>query len=184
MVQMKTIKNLSTSLNISKEAIYKKIKIQLKQELKDHIIKKNNVTYIDEEGEKLIAQSLKREKNSIDIQTETENQTSEKDNIQPIIQPYNQVENEIETSEYISFLKEQLAIKDKQIQQLTELNFELVQTFHQEQKLQAQSNLLQLKQDENASTKVQTDTKQTSKQNSVKKNIFDILFKRKQVENN
>lgn len=181
---MKTIKNLSTSLNISKEAIYKKIKTQLKHELKDHIIKKNNVTYIDDEGEKLIAQSLKREKILVDIQNETENQNQEKDDIQPTIQPYKQVENKVENSEYISFLKEQLAIKDKQIQQLTELNFELVQTFHQEQKLQAQSNLLQLKQDENTSTKVQTDTKQSNKQNNVKKSIFNILFKRKQVENN
>ena len=88
---MKTIKNLALSLKISKEAIYKKIKIQLKHELKEHIIKKHNVTYIDEEGEKIIAQSLKPDKlldkNQSKLQDKIENHTKKND-IQPSIQLY------------------------------------------------------------------------------------------------
>lgn len=154
---MKTIKELSIDLQISKEAIYKKIKRQLKQELKGHLIKKNNVTYIDDEGIKLIAASLKTDKNSPDVH-------AKKVQIQPSFEPYKQVESEVENAAYISFLKEQIFIKDQQIQRLTELNFELVQTFHHEQKLQAQENLLQL---------------QNVEPEPSKKNFLARLFKRK-----
>lgn len=167
---MKTIKELSSALQISKEAIYKKIKRQLKQELKGHLIKKNNVTYIDDEGIKLIVNSLKTDKNSPDPHAKNTE-------IQPDIEPYKQVESQVKNAAYISFLQEQIFIKDKQIQRLTELNFELVQTFHQEQKLQAQENLLQLQNGEGANTKIQNG------EPAPKKNLFDIIFKRKNTPN-
>lgn len=168
---MKTIKELSIDLKISKEAIYKKIKRQLKQELKGHLIKKKNVTYIDDNGIKLIADSLKTDKNSPDTHTP-------KAEIQPGIEPYKQVESQVENAAYISFLQEQILIKDKQIQRLTELNFELVQTFHQEQKLQAQENLLQLQNSEGTNTKIQ------NSEPTPKKNFFNIIFKQKHNKNN
>ncbi len=59
---MKTIKQLSTEFGISKEAIYKKLKFQLKNELMGHIFKVEGVTRIDEEGELLIKRSIHRER--------------------------------------------------------------------------------------------------------------------------
>jgi len=57
----KTIRELSISFNISKEAIYKKINYTLKDELKNHVIKQDKKTYITPEGQNIIFQSLKKE---------------------------------------------------------------------------------------------------------------------------
>lgn len=62
---MKTIKELSEALNISKVALYKKLKTQLKDELTGHIKKLNNITYIDDLGISIIAESLKAKTNNL-----------------------------------------------------------------------------------------------------------------------
>lgn len=56
---MKTIKELSEILGISKVALYKKLKTQLKNDLTGHIKKVNNVTYIDDFGTSIISESLR-----------------------------------------------------------------------------------------------------------------------------
>lgn len=55
----KTIKELSEILGISKVALYKKLKTQLKHELTGHTKKVNNVTYVDDFGMAIISDSLK-----------------------------------------------------------------------------------------------------------------------------
>lgn len=177
---MKTIKEISNELKISKEAIYKKVKNQLKQELKDHLVKKNNVTYIDDAGIKLIASTLKTHEN---LQTKAQIKT-EKEDFQPDVEPYKQVENKVENDAYISFLQEQILIKDKQIQQLTELNFELVQTFHQEQKLQAQANLLQLKSEDDSKKEIEKNDQEEPNAAKDKRNIFARIFNLKRAKKN
>ena len=184
---MKTIKELSDSLNISKEALYKKLKVQLKTELKEHIVKRKNITYIDDIGEQIIADSLKvkstsdtnAEKSDIDKPKIPEPKSDSVPNFQPDFVPDFQVEtkvqNKVETpafsADYITFLREQIAEKDAQIQRLSQLNLELVQTFQNEQKLQIQSNVLNFseiqKQDED-------------KNNDNHRSLFKRLFRKKQ----
>ena len=98
---MKTIKQLSEELKISKEAIYKKIRYQLKDSLETHVIKQNNVTHIDEIGEQIIIQSLNRERQEA---------------IQVIIQGDTITEEQEHVSEYIAILEAQLKNKDTQIE--------------------------------------------------------------------
>lgn len=108
---MKTIKQLSEELKISKEAIYKKMKHPLlKDSLKKHIVKLNNISHIDEIGEKIIISSLKRERQEaiqdiLELESDLTEQTSEKEiNDQPHI------------TEYISILQEQVRTKDVQLE--------------------------------------------------------------------
>ena len=188
---MKTIKELSDSLNISKEALYKKLKVQLKTELKEHIVKRKNITYIDDIGEKIIADSLKVkstsdanvEKSDIDKPKTSEPRSDSASNFEPNFQPdfvpdfqvetkvQSKVESQAFSADYIAFLREQIAEKDAQIQRLSQLNLELVQTFQNEQKLQIQSNVLSLsemqKQDED-------------KNNDNHRSLFKWLFSKKQ----
>lgn len=58
----KTIRELSTTFKISKEAIYKKVNYTLKDELRNHVIKQDKKTYITPEGQNIIFQSLKKER--------------------------------------------------------------------------------------------------------------------------
>lgn len=101
---MKTIKQLSEELKISKEAIYKKIRYQLKDSLENHVVKRSNITHIDEIGEQIIIQSLNKERQEA---------------IQVIIQD-DTINNGIDeaqehVSEYIAILETQLKNKDIQI---------------------------------------------------------------------
>lgn len=184
---MKTIKELSDSLNISKEALYKKLKVQLKTELKEHIVKRKNITYIDDIGEQIIADSLKvksnsdtnAEKSDIDKPKIPEPKSDSAPNFQPDFAPDFQVETKVQSkvesqafsADYIAFLREQIAEKDAQIQRLSQLNLELVQTFQNEQKLQIQSNVLSLSEMQN---------KDEDKTNHSHKNLFKWLFSKKQ----
>ena len=81
-------------------------------------------------------------------------------------------------------MQEQILIKDKQIQQLTELNFELVQTFHQEQKLQAQANLLQLKSEDDSKKEIEKNDQEKPNAAKDKRNIFARIFNLKQAKKN
>lgn len=68
----KSIRELAFEFNISKEAIYRKINQSMKNELADHIVKKDGKTYISAIGQSKIYQSLKREKDEIQADQETE----------------------------------------------------------------------------------------------------------------
>ena len=102
---MKTIRQLSEELKISKEAIYKKIKFQLKEELEPHIFKFNNVTHLDDEGERLIMESLTKERrDAIQYVIHTEGERStDKPNAPHML-------------EFIGLLQEQIQMKDFQLQ--------------------------------------------------------------------
>lgn len=56
--KMYRIIEVANQLNVSKVTIYKKISA-LKPEIKQHIVKDKNITYLTEEGFKLIKESLK-----------------------------------------------------------------------------------------------------------------------------
>jgi hypothetical protein len=103
---MKTIRQLSTELGISKEAIYKKIKFQLKEQLAGHARKVGNVTRIDGEGELMIRQSLHRER---------------REAIEGVMEavveggpPFEPPQGHL--AEYVGLLREQIRAKDAQIE--------------------------------------------------------------------
>lgn len=98
--RMKTIKQLSAELGISKEAIYKKLKYQLNEELNGHAVKLDGVTHIDEEGECIIRQSMSHER---------------REAIQGILD-VNDAVDKPHVSEYINLLENQLKTKDLQIE--------------------------------------------------------------------
>jgi hypothetical protein len=105
-VLMKTIKQLSTELGISKEAIYKKLKFQLKEQLANHVRKVDNVTRIDGEGELLIRQSLHRERREA-IETVMETVVEDGALFEP---------PQAHLDEYVMLLREQIRTKDVQIE--------------------------------------------------------------------
>ncbi len=105
---MKTIKQLSTELGISKEAIYKKLKIQLKDDLTGHIYKVDKVTHIDDDGELIIRRSIHRER---------------REAIESVIDSVVEGDAVCETpggqahlTEYVNLLREQVKAKDIQIE--------------------------------------------------------------------
>lgn len=105
---MRTVSEIAKELKITPQAVYKKVHNQLKNELKEHIHKgeKGN-TLIDEGGEKIIRESLNRES-------------------QPVKQPDSQqVENQL-NNEFVQLLKEQLKVKDGQMQDLLNQNNSLL----------------------------------------------------------
>lgn len=55
---MKTIKELAKELNLSKQAIYKKINTQLSSELEGHIFKDQNIIMVDDIGIEVIKNSI------------------------------------------------------------------------------------------------------------------------------
>lgn len=107
---MKTIKQLSKELQISKEAIYKKIKFQLKEPLESHITKLNHVTHIDEIGEQMIIQSLHRERQETIKEIVAADPVDAKENITNV-----QAGEQPHLTEYIHLLQEQVKTKDIQI---------------------------------------------------------------------
>lgn len=97
---MKTIKQLSAELGISKEAVYKKLRFQLREQLESHITKVDNVTHIDEEGEEIIRQSLCLDRREA-LEGVIEGGST-------AVQPH--------LTEYIQLLQNQLKTKDVQIE--------------------------------------------------------------------
>jgi len=89
---MKSISEIAKKLDITYQAVYKKINNQLKTELKKHIhLQENKKILIDDEGIEIIEDSLKT------------------DNFR--------VNNQLNT-EFITFLQRQIEIKDSQIDNL------------------------------------------------------------------
>jgi hypothetical protein len=50
---MKTVRELADSIKVSKVSIYKALK---RDDIREHVIKRDNMTYIDETGEQLLIQ--------------------------------------------------------------------------------------------------------------------------------
>ena len=105
---MKNIRQLSTEFGISKEAIYKKLKFQLKEQLAEHIVKVDNVTHLDEEGELIIRQSLNRERREA-IETLMGGVVEDGAFSEAL-------EGQAHLTEYVTLLKEQVKAKDIQIE--------------------------------------------------------------------
>jgi hypothetical protein len=117
-----TISEVSDLINLSKVSIYKKLKLK---ELQGHIVKKQGVTYVDDIGFNLIKSSLK-------LNDEVKTGLNNDDN-------KNDLKQEIATdkTDLISYLKEQLIVKDNQIA-------ELMQRLAAEQELVKNMQVLQL----------------------------------------
>lgn len=97
---MKTIKELSDDIGISKVSLYKLLK---RPDISGHVFKQDNVTVVDETGESLIKTYYSWEKNA-DVNYTVDGSVNE--NLQ--------AKNE----EMIAFLQEQLREKDNQINAL------------------------------------------------------------------
>ena len=107
---MKTIAELASELNVTPQAIYKKIK-QFKQPLKQHLHKgEKGKTLIDSEGQVIIRNSFKQFKQSVVKQFQ-----------QPFNEQFNSDNSQIIKllEDNINILQEQLKTKDKQIEDLT-----------------------------------------------------------------
>lgn len=100
---MKTIKEVSEELGISKTSVYNMIK---KDALKKHISKKDNITYIDDVGFKILTTYYEHEK------SKTIN-----DSIQAIIEEAGFSED----SDIVELLREQVKQKDNEINSLIQL---------------------------------------------------------------
>jgi len=97
---MKTIKELSESIGISKVSIYKLLK---RNDIKGHVFKKDNVSMIDETGEQLIKNYYSREQG---------------ESINDIVNDIINDDSQVKSSDIISLLQEQLREKDGQINAL------------------------------------------------------------------
>lgn len=105
-----TVAEVNKITNLSKVSIYKKLKLK---EFKNHIIKNDGITYIDEVGLTLIKDSLKlNESVKSDLNSED---TRESTNIEVITD----LEDLTTNKELIKSLIEQLKAKDIQIQELS-----------------------------------------------------------------
>jgi hypothetical protein len=105
---MRSVSEIAKDLRITPQAVYKKVHNQLKNELKGHVHKDGKgKTLIDEEGEQIIKGSLNRDS-------------------QPFKQPDSQPgENQL-NNEFVLLLKDQLKVKDCQIQDLMNQNGSLL----------------------------------------------------------
>jgi|GEM_PF-5656768 len=108
---MKTIKELSEELKTSKDAIYRQMKHPaLKEIFKDHIVKIDHVSYIDEDGEQIIIRFLRHERQQA-IQNILDLEKDINDNITGTETVSLQQSHIVE---YIKILQEQ--VKDQNIQ--------------------------------------------------------------------
>lgn len=148
---MKDIKTLANDLNISKESIYKKVNGTLQNELQDHKFKKNGKLYIDDIGESLILQSLRRDNEDIEQISDIEVSELNNNNIVKDIVITNDIQNlEIiayleaqlkEKENHIVTIKEQLQNKDADIKELKDKNIKQISEVKQEYKRQLEQEL-------------------------------------------
>lgn len=133
----KTIRELATELDISKEAIYRKVNHSMKAELINHVVKRDGKTYITGIGQSIIFQSLKREID--EIQIEQASILNDKDKV-------NNVETAV-TLEYVYHLKKQIDLLEtrydneinnnsRERETLYQLNQSLIDMLSREQHLQ------------------------------------------------
>jgi hypothetical protein len=160
---LKTVVEISKELNISPQAIYKKINNQLSTKLLNHIHKDlNGKTCLDEDGERIIKESLsqkfKPEFKPVDNQF--------KESSQPVDNWFK--ENTAQNDAFITVLKAQLEVKDLQIGELLKQNDSLIKKIENMQVLlkNEQDQMLQL-------------TNQSEQQ--LKISFWDKLFKKNSI---
>lgn len=175
-----TIRELATNLNISKEAIYRKINISMKEELKKHIQKIEGKTYISDLGQSIILQSLKRESDEVKI-VQNEVLTEE------IVSNNNVINTEfVINADYIEHLKKEIELLQTQYENevnnnrreretLYQLNQSLIDTFQNEQRIKVVSTF-QLQDKQNIQPETETNINQTAKEQ--KQSFFRNLFKK------
>lgn len=167
-----TVAEVSKVTSLSKVSIYKRLKLK---DLEQYIIKKQGITYIDEVGLKLIKDGLKVNIDGL----EQEQDNSINADVEADKEPLNVKQD------YIQTLKEQLKIKDQQIQ-------ELHNRLSQEQDNLKNMQVLQLKQPTNIKqleehfqdmdTKlinIREQMQEQKKDQDKEKNILKRIFKKK-----
>lgn len=117
-----TIAEVSDLISLSKVSIYKKLKLK---ELHGHVVKNNGITYVDDEGLSFIKDSLKK---NDEVKSSLNNDDKESSSNPEIA---------AEETDLVSYLKEQLTVKDNQIA-------ELMQRLAAEQELVKNMQVLQL----------------------------------------
>lgn len=159
-LKMKSIKDLSIQVGVSKTSVYNLIK-------KNNIetFKKDGKTLIDQNGENLIIAyySTDQQKTLEDIITDSKQQLD--DNFQPNFQDDFQPNKQIENTDLIRILENQLTEKDKTIQAL--INVISYEKNYQTARLLADNNKNMMN--------VQSEPISPS---STKKSFFERLFKR------
>jgi len=160
---LKTLKEISDELSVSKQSVYKRVKGSLSKSLENHFEIIDNISYVDEEGETIIRNAYAQDEKPGSIESENVSRESN---------PLNE-----SLSKTIDLLREQLSVKDKQIEQLSESNKSLLQVLSQQQTLHAAS----ISAKESLPEKSFTETEQTETQERetpLKKRRFPWLFKR------
>ena len=133
-----TIAEVSDLIGLSKVSIYKKMKLK---EIQEHLSKKQGVTYITEQGFNLIKENLKLKE---EVKTELKHKEIDNSGSEEVA---TDSENFNVKIDYINTLKEQLKVKDLQIQ---DLNNRLTT----EQELTKNMQILQLRQQPQQNIKV------------------------------
>ena len=116
---MKSVKDLTVSLQLSKVTIYKALK---RDDLQEHIIKKDNITYIDEKGEQILIEMFSKATSKMNSKL---NEQANNNNIT------------------IQALINQLEVKDKQIADLTETIKHLSQSINAGQQNQLAETIIE-----------------------------------------
>ncbi|MBL4930672.1 hypothetical protein [Clostridium paridis] len=131
-----TIAEISELIGLSKVSLYKKLKLK---KVEPHIIKKQGITYVDEEGFNLIKESLKLKER---VKTELNDNSINEDVNSEVSIDTDTFNLKID---YISTLKEQLKEKDKQIDELHRLveNSQILLKQSQEMQLREDPILLE-----------------------------------------
>lgn len=192
-----TIRELATNLNISKEAIYRKVNHSMKEELKSYVFKAEGKTFITDVGQAIILQSLKRETDELvqqsnDIIKEVSNQINNKQK---------EVNNQINNNqadvinhtnfEYIKHLEKELELlqtrydnevnnnklEREKVQQEREILYKLNQSIIDTFKINQQYQIGQMIADHNKISQTQV-IETVEPQTEAKKSFWDI-FKRK-----
>jgi transcriptional regulator with XRE-family HTH domain len=111
---MKTIKQIADEIGVSKQAVSQKIKKEpLSSSLRKLTQIKGNTVYISEEGETLIKSTFSQSNRQPTVGEKSANKTPNDNQLHDIL------------TATITALKEQLEVKDKQIESLTEINKDL-----------------------------------------------------------
>ena len=138
---MKSVAELANELNVTPQAIYKRLNGSLKVRLKNHTQRKNGKTVIDSEGQAII-------KNSFETKIKKDSK---------------QVEN------VNTILVEQLQKKDEQIQQLMNQNENLLEKIENMQVLlrhEQEKNMILIEQQTHDDTKIFTDISEVENKQS------------------
>lgn len=163
---MKSIKEISEIIGISKVSLYKLIK---KPELKEHIKKEYNTTFVDEVGEQIIKEYYARLRLT-SLSDILEENLKEIEDVNPDLKNKNEVNN----SNIVKILESQLKEKDQQIKIKDE------QILRKDEQLNAILVLLNKEKEIKLINDSYTPDEQigTAEKSKPKKNFFNWFFKK------